>query len=585
MISSQSRFAALALAVLLGVPGLSRADSPPGASAPAGGAIPARFGADVVPFLSRHCYTCHGGGKSKGEVTLDTFKDRKSLLEDREVWEKVVELVQTGEMPPKSKDQAQDRPRPTPSEIETATRAIEEVLTQLDCTGARQDGRVTIRRLNRAEYNNTIRDLVGVDFKPSAGFPNDDVGYGFDNIGDVLSISPLLLEKYLSAAETILDRAIVIADPPKPKKERLGSPRARAGVGGQRRGGGNFLFGRGQVSGQIYLDEGDYTIRAEVFGRQLGDEPVRAVLRAGVEDLQEFEVTATENAPITIEAKARIKAGSRTIAVGFLNPYTEPLKPGEEPRKADPGPPRNGGEVQAFDPGNYRRLLVVKNISVDGPYNPPPPVLPETHRRIFDHDPDLPPREAAREIVDRFAGRAFRRPARPEELERLLKLYDRAEAEGDRFEDRVRLALQGVLVWPDFLFRIELDPPGLKPGTSYPVGEYELASRLSYFLWSSMPDAGLIDLASKTQLRANLDAQVKRMLADPKSAAFVQNFAGQWLTTRKLAYHTPDPKEFPGFDDDLRSAMTRETDLFFEAILSRKPQHPRPARRRLQLRQ
>jgi len=183
------------------------------------------------------------------------------------------------------------------------------------------------------------------------------------------------------------------------------------------------------------------------------------------------------------------------------------------------------------------------------------------------HRSDLPPREAAREIVARFANRAFRRPARPEEVERLLKLYDRAEKEGERFENCVRLAFEGALVWPAFLFRVELDPPGVEPGTSYPVGEYELASRLSYFLWSSMPDDELFALAARGQLRRDLDAQMRRMLSDPKSAAFVQDFTGQWLTARKLAYVAPDSKEFPGFDEELRSAMVRETELFCAAIL------------------
>jgi hypothetical protein len=183
------------------------------------------------------------------------------------------------------------------------------------------------------------------------------------------------------------------------------------------------------------------------------------------------------------------------------------------------------------------------------------------------HRADLPPREAAREIITRFASRAFRRPARPEEVDRFLKLYDQADHEGERFENRVRLALYGVLVWPHFLFRIELDPTDAKPGTSYPINEYALASRLSYFLWSSMPDDELFALAAKGRLRQNLDAQVRRMLRDPKSAAFVENFAGQWLTIRKLAYVVPDPKTFPNFDEELRAAMTRETELFFEAIL------------------
>jgi hypothetical protein len=549
----------MALAVMLASAGAS---PPEGPDAPAKGAPAASFGKDVVPFLARHCYSCHGGGKSKGDLTLDRYRDEPAVVKDHDVWEKVVEMVQTGEMPPKAKG----RPRPTLSEVELATGVIDDLLDRFDCTGARDDGRVTIRRLNRVEYNNTIRDLVGVDFKPAADFPNDDVGYGFDNIGDVLSVSPLLLEKYLAAAESILDKAIVINDPPKPTKERAGGLVASFRAGGPRRRGGTFLKAKGEISGRIYVDEGDYTIRIEAFGQQVGDEPVRASFRVDRDILKEFTLTATESKPATIEVSVRLKAGTRTVAVAFLNPYTEPLKPGEEPPKPVPETKREF-VPPPVDPDKHQRVLVVRNIALDGPYNPPAPVLPEIHKRLMAHKPGLPPREAAREIVARFADRAFRRPVRPEEVERLLKLYDRAEKEGDRFENRVRLALEGALVWPDFLFRVELDPPGVKPGTSYPVGEYELASRLSYFLWSSMPDDELLALAARGQLRQELDAQVRRMLADSKSAAFVQNFTGQWLTTRKLAYVAPDPETFPGFDEDLRSAMVREGELFFEAIL------------------
>ena len=296
------------LAVGLGCLGASPPEKPQPSLPPAAKAAAPSFQRDVAPFLTAHCYSCHGGGKNKGDLALDKYHDEQAIVQDREVWENVIEMVRTGEMPPKAKG----RPRPSPSETDRATRVIDEMLGQCDCTGARNDGRVTIRRLNRTEYNNTIRDLVGVDFKPAADFPNDDVGYGFDNIGDVLSLSPLLLEKYLAAAETILDRAIVIVDPPKASKERVGSLRPSFGAGGNRRGGGLFLHGKGQISGQIYLDEGDYTIRAEIFGQQLGDQPVRGGLRVNSEVLKEFDVTATQAAPATIEVKARLKAGSRT---------------------------------------------------------------------------------------------------------------------------------------------------------------------------------------------------------------------------------------------------------------------------------
>src|SRR5262249_3889387 len=263
-------------------------------------------------------------------------------------------------------------------------------------------------------------------------------------------------------------------------------------------------------------------------------------------DVKEFEVKAQKSAPATLEAKVRLKAGTSRIAVAFLNPYRDP---------------------KATEPSQQQRQLFVRSIVVDGPYNAPPPPVPESHRRLMAHPPGLPPREPARAIVTRFATRAFRRKATPEEVARLLSLYDRAEKEGDRFEKRVRLALCGVLVSPHFLFRVELDPPGAQAQTAYPVSEYELASRLSYFLWSSMPDEELFALAAQGRLRQNLDAQVRRMVKDPKSAAFVQNFAGQWLTLRKLDTVAPDPKVFPGFDEGLRSAMARETELFFEAVL------------------
>jgi hypothetical protein len=564
----------LALTAALGLRGAAQAAEPPApapAPAPASGekagtgAAPDSFARAVLPFLTKHCYTCHGNGKRKADLALDEYRDVHSIEVDRELWENVLEMIRSGEMPPKP------RPRPAASETEAALVALDAVLGALDCSGPRNVGRVTLRRLNRAEYNSTIRDLVGIDFKPAADFPNDDVGYGFDNIGDVLSLSPLLLEKYLSAAEAVLDQAIVIADPPKPMENRLSSLRASFTAGAPRRGGGYFLNGQGRVSGESYVDEGDYNIRAEVYGQQLGDEPVRAALVLDrTEVLQEFTVNASNSAaPMTLEAKLRLKAGTRNIGVAFLNPYTAPPKEGEAPKQVEPPPRRFGFTPRPTDPPTNQRVLIVRNIVLDGPYNPPPVVLPETHRRIMDveHTADLPPREAARAIVTRFATRAFRRPVKPDEVDRLLALYDQADKEGERFENAVRAALEAVLVWPHFLFRVELDPPGSQPGTSYPIGEYELASRLSYFLWSTMPDDELFALAAQGRLRQNLEAQVRRMLADPKSAALVQNFAGQWLTLGKLAYVNPDPKTFPGFDEPLRAAMVRETELFFEAVL------------------
>jgi hypothetical protein len=531
---------ALALAVMLRREPFLGIAAPPTPAAPAKQENAAHFTKDIVPFLTRHCYACHGNGKKRAGLALDKYKDETALLKDRNAWDNVRNMIRTGEMPP------EDRKRPAVADVEAVLRALDRVLDGLDCSGPRQVGRVTIRRLNKAEYNNTIRDLVGVDFKPAADFPNDDSGYGFDNIGDVLSLSPLLLEKYLAAAETILDRAIVNVDPPRPVKNRLGGLRVTRGAGEIRRGVGAVLRAKGEAFAASYFEEGDYIIRVQAFSQQVGEEAVRVLLQVGATDVKEFEVKADKSAPATLEAKVRLKTGTRRIAVAFLNPSSDP---------------------KAADKDKNQRLLFVRSIVVDGPYNPPAPRLPASHQRILAHRAELSPRQAAREIITRFATRAFRRPVKPAEVERFLKLYDQAEKEGDRFEQRLRLVLGAVLVSPHFLFRIELDPPDARPGTAYRINDYELASRLSYFLWSSMPDNELFEQARKGTLRGNLEAQVRRMLKDPRSSAFVQNFAGQWLTLRNLASVTPDPKRFPTFDEELRSAMYRETELFFEAVL------------------
>jgi mono/diheme cytochrome c family protein len=491
----------------------------------------------VRPFLAQHCFTCHGNGKSKGGIGLDRYADDESVLNDRKTWETVIKMIRTGEMPPKK------QPRPARTEVEKVLRTIEATLAKLDCTGPHNVGRVTIRRLNRAEYNNTIRDLVGVDFRPAADFPADDVGYGFDNIGDVLSLSPLLLEKYLAAAEMIVEQAIVIVDPIKPSKRKVDrSLQFFPRTAGQRQRPGNYVLNsKGEVGVSNHFEGGDYTIRVQAFGRNAGKDAARMAVRVNGSILKEFDVKPGEDAPGMFEVRTKLKTGTTRLGAAFLNPSAE----------------QDG----------QRRELVVRFLELDGPYNAAPPKVPEHQERLLAYKAGLSRREAAREVLTRFATRAFRRPVLSPEVERFLRLYDLAEKEGLRWEKGIGLALQGVLVSPSFLFRVELDPPGAKAGASYAFNDYELASRLSYFLWSSMPDDELFRLAGQGQLRRQIDSQVARMLKDPKSFAFVQNFVGQWLTLRNLQSAAPDAKLFPAFDDELREAMIRETELFFEAIL------------------
>ncbi len=514
------------LALCVGVPA-SRSADPPVAPPPrlkGAEANNSAYQKDVLPFLKAHCFACHGNGKAKADLSFDKYTDDKSVLADRKVFENVQHMLKVREMPPP------ERPQPKPAEVDAVSKAIKGIFDRADATAKPNAGRVTIRRLNRTEYNNTIRDLVGVDFRPADDFPADDVGYGFDNIGDVLSVSPLLLEKYLSAAESILDKAIVIADPPKVTKQTFDTIRS---------GSTKIADELGKI---LSFEEGTYHVRCKVAGDQAGNGPVRVMLRVCGKDVKEFEVRATPDKPAVIEVTVPMKPATGRVGVSFLNPTSAPI---------------DGKE----------RILYLKGVEIEGPFDAPPVVYPEAHKRLMTHKPGLAPREAAREIVTRFASRAFRRPVKPEEVERCLALYDAAEKKGQRFELRVRAALYRVLVSPHFLFRVELDPPGLPPGTTYAIGEYELASRLSYFLWNSMPDAELFSLAEKGQLRQNLEVQVRRMVKDPRSASFLQGFAEQWLTLRKLELVSPDPKLFPTFDNALREAMIRESLLFFEAVV------------------
>ena len=359
-----------------------------------------QFVDQIVPFLDQHCVGCHGGDEPEGGMGFDTFSDSANVGVAFELWEKVRRVVSEGQMPPA------DEAQPEPTEVVRFLEALEVELSAFDCAAHARPGRVTLRRLNKAEYDNTIRDLVGLDLQLAADFPSDDVGHGFDNIGDVLSVSPILLEKYLAAAERVAE---------------------------------------------------------EVWGNE------------------------------------------------------------------------------------------------------------EARRRVFVHEPSSDDEriEVALRNVREFAERAYRRPLRDDEQQRLFELM-RFAWEQDSSEDEIfRTVIAAILSNPNFLFRVEQDP---EPDDADGVREldgFELASRMSYFLWSSMPDQQLLELARAGQLTQPdvLRAETRRMLADPKSQALVDNFAGQWLQLRDVSRLTPDPGKFPEFDDELRTAMRRETELFFAAVV------------------
>jgi len=486
------------------------------------------FKETLQPFLTTYCNDCHGPDLAEADLNFAAYDSVKSLKADRKKWNQVLGIVRIGAMPP-----ADHEPQPPMEVRKIVSDWLDDTLNRVDCDLVDDPGRVTIRRLNRVEYDNTIRDLVGVDFKPAADFPTDDVGNGFDNQGDVLSLPPLLMEKYLDAAEQITDKAIV-AD--------IDSLLAK-------RKDGDRLSTTGDVSRRFDFKPGEYVLRAEVQADQAGPDLARIELRFDGKPLQQFEVQGHDVANVFQFVVDVEQEGEKRFAVAFLNDFYDP---------------------KAEDPKHRDRNLAVNWLEVQGPKGAAPD-LPESHRRIVFTSPrdGKPVRQAAEEVMTRFATRAFRRPADPTEVSRLAGLVEMAANQGESFEQAVAYGVQAALVSPHFLFRVEDD---VKPPTEdgkAPLSGYELASRLSYFLWSSMPDDELFDLAARGELSKPevVRGQIKRMLADPKSQALVVNFFGQWLNLRNLDEADPDSREFRLWNTQLKTAMRKETEMLCDAVV------------------
>ena len=495
----------------------------------------------VQPLLASYCADCHTGDAAEGGLSFDKFKNARQVLVGRNTWLGVLAKLRVKAMPPEDSEQ------PTEAEHKFLFDWIDAAVNDIDCVHDAEPGHVTMRRLNRQEYRNTIRDLVGIDYELTDDFPADDIGYGFDNIGDVLSLPPILMEKYLSAAEEIVDRAIVTTG--------LGLPivlqkraDALSGDGDARGEGTRMLASHGAAGAEFTASQaGQYEIIATAFGEQAGSEPAKMSLRFDGKEVIVFDVTATRDEPGTYKVDGRATVGKHRVDLAFVNDYYNP---------------------QASDPNDRDRNLVLKHLEVRGPREAKRD-LPAPHQRIIFVQPNdkLPPKEAARQIAERFASRAYRRPATSNEVDRLMQLFKVAQEAGDNFEASVQLTLQAVLISPHFLFRVEANPPSDK--STRELNDYELATRLSYFLWNSMPDDELFRHAVRGTLRKdnNLDEQVRRMLRHSNASALVDSFAAQWLQLRKFDEMTPSKRHFPGFDDRLRKDMRRETEMFFAYIV------------------
>jgi hypothetical protein len=514
----------------------------------AAGALPVAIGAesagpgfesDLRPLIVDLCVSCHGAEKQRGDVDLEPFLGEPRFGEQRELWEKVRDALANRDMPPDNK------PQPTEQARQQAVRLLDREFERLDASLPPNPGRVTLRRLNRNEYRNTIRDLVGIDYDTQAHFPHDESGYGFDNIGDVLSLPPMLMEKYLAAAEEIARRTIVTEDPARKRVHRIparGFTTQADAISTVEEEVWGF-YREGEITTEyVFPAAGDYVLRLRAYGEQAGSELPKLVVRVDGREVHVHPVRAGAEKPETFEVPVTVAAGAHRLGVAYPNNFN----------------------------ADGDRNVYLAAFEVVGPLGGPPDDYPEPHRRLLPRRPE-PGRELAlaRESLGAFATRAYRRPVTASEVERLVRFVELGMKDGLGFEAGMQLALQAALVSPHFLYRWELDPEALSPGGTRDLDDYEVASRLSYFLWSSMPDAELFDQAARGDLRRPgvLEAQVRRMLRDPRSDALVRNFGGQWLQVRNLDQVEPDASLFPGWSVGLRDAARRETELYFRAIL------------------
>lgn len=505
----------------------------------------------VQPLLREHCLECHSGAEPEGGLSLDHFDSPKAFLKGRRVWEKAVQRMALGDMPPKESNKLDDAKRKYLMSWITST------IKDFECGLTPNPGQVTLRRLNANEYRNTIRDLVGIDYKPAENFPADDVGYGFDNIGDVLTLPPLLMEKYVLAAEEISAQAIMT--PPLDKQFEANYAGNQLKLKDGKTSGNKILTlasaGDATIEEQIPWP-GAFQLTVNASGDQAGNEPCKMQVLVDDKPVKELLVKNERDKPEDYKVQLRLRPGKRTIALRFTNDFYVEKK----------------GDMPQQD-----RNLHIHFVSLHGTQASKakldPTKLSKSHKAIFFVEPktdaDVP--KVTRAIIERLASRAYRRMATPEELKSLTDLATALQADGDSYEASIQMVLQALLISPKFLFRVE-PPQGDASNTANAyrsLDDFELATRLSYFLWSSMPDDKLLALAwgKKLKTGTTLEDQVKRMLADPRSNEFIDNFAGQWLTLRKLKTLKPDPKLFPKWNDDINKLAYFETMNFFRGAV------------------
>jgi mono/diheme cytochrome c family protein len=523
----------------------------------------------AAALVTTYCAGCHNDRAKVGGFSL-AGADSVQVGRSAEVWEKVVVKLRSRSMPPAGMR------RPDNATYDAVSNWLEQELDRAAAAQPHPGRPADLHRLNRGEYANAIRDLLGIDVDAAALLPPDTQAFGFDTNADALSMEPALLDRYLTAAAKIA--RIAVGDPTvRPSVERYtavkGNANEQTWLWQTDRLTEDFPLGsRGGVAARHYFPvDGDYDLRVRL-ARTYADvirglqTPSSIEVRVDGARVATFMVggakapAESQDADEPLHVRVPVKAGSRQVVATVVK--TDGARP--EGLGPDRIPIWNrDGDVPTFPLG-------ISSLLVTGPYNGRVPVASPSRQRVFVCQPAARANESecATRIVTGLARRAYRRPVTTGDVRTLMAFFDGARGAGGSFDDGIRSSLERLLVSPDFLFRIEADPRGVEPGATYPLSDVELASRLSFFLWSSAPDDELLDLATKGQLRqpGMLEQQVRRMLAQPRArAALVNNFFGQWLQTRNVWLLTPDANtRFPWFDDNLRAAFVRETDLFLD---------------------
>jgi mono/diheme cytochrome c family protein len=520
-------------------------------------------------LIDRYCVSCHTqrAKEPPGQITLDNL-DLNRVAESPDVWEKVVRRLHARSMPP------QPARRPDEAGYQQLTAYLE---GELDRAAAAHPnpGRPALHRLNRAEYANAIRDVLDVDVDVAALLPPDDSAYGFDNVSDVLGVSPSLQERYLTAAKKV--SALAVGDP----RIAPGSDtyRIRQDLSQDQHIDGLPL---GTIGGTLVRHtfplDGEYTFQVKLYRTNLNivrglqyahqveftvdGERVHLASIGGKRDLAALFEKPTDTGD-EVEARLRVrvpvKAGPHTVAVTFV----------QEPATTDTVRLQSYLRSSA-DNFDWAGRPHMQTLAITGPFNPTGPGDTPSRRRIFTCRPASPglERGCAKEILSAAARRAYRKPVTATDMQPVMEFYDLGRRAG-HFDRGIQMGLERVLASPQFMFRLERDPADVAPGAVYRISDVELASRLSFFLWSSIPDEELLTVAAAGKLhdRAMLERQTRRMLADPHAQALVSNFAGQWLQLRNVRSVQPNSDEFPDFDDNLRQAFQRETELLFSSVM------------------